>query len=302
MQPYLLNEMHAYQAWRDRKLDNYPQAIGQLITPINNPTKLTNLERKSLLQVCSKTNLVIYKTSSDLLKAKSFVSELAAQLGLRKLDANLCADEDKISVIHDKGPNSTSYIPYTNKALNWHTDGYYNPPQQRIRAFLMHCVRPAASGGENTYLDPEIAYILLRDENPKYIQALMDTTVMTIPANAAAGKQIRTAQTGPVFLIDESSQCLYMRYTARQRNISWKNDKTVQHALAFLHEILQNNPYLFRYRLSAGEGVICNNVLHNRTAFEDNDAVGEKRLLYRARFYNRIYNHGEEHMQNVVNQ
>jgi hypothetical protein len=35
--------------------------------------------------------------------------------------------------------------------------------------------------------------------------------------------------------------------------------------------------------MKAGEGVICNNVLHNRTAFEDNE---NKRLLYRARYYN----------------
>jgi len=303
MQHYLLNEAHAYQAWRDQKLNNYPQAIEQLVTPIDNHTKLTDLERKSLLEMCSKANLVIYKTAANPIEGKHLVSALAAQLGLKKLDANLCADEDKISVIQDKGANQANYIPYTNKPLNWHTDGYYNSPQQRIRAFLMHCVRPAASGGENSYLDPEIAYILLRDENPNYIEALMDTTVMTIPANEEAGKKIRAAQTGPVFLIDEISQSLYMRYTARQLNIIWKNNKTVQHALAFLHEILQGNPYLFHYRLSAGEGVVCNNILHNRSAFENSSSDDEKRMLYRARFYNRIRKHDQEqHMQDVVNQ
>jgi alpha-ketoglutarate-dependent taurine dioxygenase len=94
-----------------------------------------------------------------------------------------------------------------------------------------------------------------------------------------------------------------MRYTARKRSIIWKNDKTVEHALAFLHEILQGNPYLFRYRLSAGEGVISNNVLHNRSAITDSSSADEKRLLYRARFYNRVKKCDEEQdLQDVVNQ
>lgn len=303
MLPYHLSKSHAYQAWRDQKLNNYPQEIGQLMQQINNPIKLTDSERNSLLNICGKTNLVIYEMAQDSIKGKRLVSRLAAQLGLINLDANLCADQDRISAIQDMGANQSSYIPYTNKPLNWHTDGYYNSNEQRIRAFLMHCVRPAISGGENTYLDPEIAYILLRDENPNYIEALMDTAVMTIPANEQAGRQIRAAQTGPVFFVDEVSQSLYMRYTARQRNIVWKDDKTVQYALSFLQELLQGNPYLFHYRLRAGEGVICNNVLHNRTAFKDSASDDEKRLVYRARFYNRITKPNEEHaLQDVVNQ
>ena len=39
-------------------------------------------------------------------------------------------------------------------------------------------------------------------------------------------------------------------------------------------------------RLQAGEGLISNNVLHNRTAFSDKP--GHNRLLYRARFFDRI--------------
>jgi len=35
--------------------------------------------------------------------------------------------------------------------------------------------------------------------------------------------------------------------------------------------------------LSAGEGIICNNVLHKRNAFED-----PQRVLYRGRFSNRV--------------
>jgi len=297
MQPYLLKEAHSYEAWRAQKLYKYPQQAKQLIIELNNPIKLTDNEQHQLRDSCAKTNIAIYRCLNaqqyDEQNAKHLMVSFAEQLGLQQLDANLCADEDCISVIKDSGEQGSHYIPYTNQALNWHTDGYYNASDQRIRAFLMHCVRPAKSGGENNYLDPEIAYILLRDENPDYIEALMQDDVMTIPANEIDGKQIRAVQTGPVFFVDELTQALGMRYTARQRNIIWKQDKIVQHAVAFLREVLQNSSYIFRYSLNAGEGVVCNNVLHNRTAFEDYVDENKKRILYRGRFYNRIANNQE---------
>ena len=75
------------------------------------------------------------------------------------------------------------YIPYTNKALSWHTDGYYNVLDKQIFGIIMHCVRPAAEGGVNSLLNPENVYIALRDENPAYIEALMHPEAMTIPDN-----------------------------------------------------------------------------------------------------------------------
>ena len=101
----------------------------------------------------------------------------------------------------------------------------------------------------------------------------------------------------PVFYLDDNEN-LCMRYTARQRNINWKKDKQVENALACLTEILHENTYMFTYRLNVKEGVICNNVLHKRTAFEDD--AQQKRLLYRGRFYNRVAR--PQTVQNVVNQ
>ena len=77
-----------------------------------------------------------------------------------------------------------------------------------------------------------------------------------------------------------------MRYTARSRNIVWKDDTATQKAKSVMLDILENSHYQFRYCLQSGEGVICNNVLHNRAMFEDNPTL--KRLLYRARFYDRV--------------
>ena len=311
MQHYLLKETQAYGAWREQKLNNYPKCEDELIIELNNPINIMDNEIKAIDSICSKANMVIYKSNLVEPDGRQAIISLAQQLGLNQLDDNICADEDRISAIQDTSQftdqatdqaigQKSHYIPYTDKPLNWHTDGYYNSSQQRIHAFLMHCVRPAKSGGDNSYLDPEIVYLLLRDENPDYISALMHDDVMMIPANEVKGKQIRAAQTGPVFFVDESSQALCMRYTARQRNIIWKQDKLVQRALGFMQEILQGSSFIFRYRLNAGEGVICNNVLHNRTAFEDHEDENNKRLLYRGRFYNRLALQSNT-LQNVVN-
>ena len=98
---------------------------------------------------------------------KAPVRQLGQQLGLERLDDNLCSDDDSITSLKVVGKSREGeYIPYTNKRLNWHTDGYYNRPDRQIRGVILHCVQPAAAGGESALMDHEIAYIQLRDENP----------------------------------------------------------------------------------------------------------------------------------------
>jgi len=132
-------------------------------------------------------------------------------------------------------------------------------------------------------------YVRLRDENPRFIRALEHPDCMTIPANRDAGGEIRSAVTGPVFSFDHNGN-LHMRYSARKRNISWRDDPLTHRARDCLAEILtaEETP-VFHYRLQAGEGLISNNVLHNRTAFKDGPV--QKRLLYRARFFERCDTH-----------
>ena len=303
MQQFSLDNQSAYHQWRTRKLRNYPTCTEQLIVDIRNPYELTQEEKNSLLQLCEKANLAIYRARRGDLQDKYVVTAIARQLGLIHMDANFCADRDRISSIQVlREGSASSYIPYTNRPLNWHTDGYYNRDAQRIRAFLMHCVRPAESGGENTYLDPEILYILLRDQNPGHIEALMDPEAMTIPPNPENSERPDLETTGPVFAIDRPTQTLYMRYTVRSRNIQWKDSPACAQARSALQELLNDNTYRFRHRLQSGEGVICNNVLHNRTMFADKPRSG--RLLYRARFYERVTSpdpaNGMAHTDDVV--
>ena len=80
-----------------------------------------------------------------------------------------------------------------------------------------------------------------------------------------------------------------MRYTARTRSIEWKDDRNTRLAAGFLTELLNSDSaYILRHRLCAGQGVICNNVLHKREAFSDDIDSGKQRLLYRARYHDRV--------------
>jgi len=288
--PFDLTDERAYLCWREWKLSDYPVSAEDLIVSIANPCRLSPAEKHALLSRCQKANAAIYRISTADFTDKELVGSLGRQFGLTRLDRNLRADEDSITSLKVvSGPGGAYYIPYTNRPLNWHTDGYYNTPEEQVRGVVLHCVSDAAQGGENVYLDHEMAYLLLRDENPDYPAALMQPDAMTIPANTEGGVEIRPAQSGPVFSVEARSGSLHMRYTARTRSIAWKDDRNTRMAVGFLTELLSGeSDFLFRYRLQPGEGIICNNILHKREAFTDDPAGRRTRLLYRARYYDRI--------------
>ncbi|HQU15633.1 MAG TPA: TauD/TfdA family dioxygenase [Gammaproteobacteria bacterium] len=269
---------------------DYPRDAAQLMVPLARADQLTAGERDGILARCRKTGMVIYALASGDIADKGLVRRLGQAFGLERLDGNLCADHDGISSVQImEAGRHRDYIPYTDRRLNWHTDGYYNAPDRQIRAVLMHCVMNAEGGGENGLLDHEMVYLHLRDTNPLHVEALMQPDAMTIPANVENGRELRPAQTGPVFSIDPGTGALHMRYTARSRSIAWKKDRATQAAAAALAELVADGaPFVFRYRLAPGQGILCNNVLHCRTAFRDDAAAGHQRLLYRARFYERI--------------
>jgi alpha-ketoglutarate-dependent taurine dioxygenase len=288
--PFDPADERAYQCWREWKLADYPGRVDDLIVSVANPFRLSPVEKQALLSRCRKANAAIYRITAGDFADKELVGSLGRQFGLVRLDRNLRADEDSITSLKVVAETSgTYYIPYTNRPLNWHTDGYYNTPEEQVRGVVLHCVTDAATGGENVYLDHEMAYLLMRDENPQYLAALMRPDAMTIPANTEHGVEIRPAQAGPVFSVEPRSGSLHMRYTARTRSILWKDDRMTRMAVGFLAELLAGeSAFLFRHRLRPGEGVICNNILHKREAFADAPESGRARLLYRARYYDRI--------------
>lgn len=284
--PFDLDDDPAYQRWREQKLGRAPTDLCELIVEISDPRALTESEHAALIERCQRANMAIYagRTGDD--PDKEIPATLGARLGLHRLDHNRGADEDAITALTvQEDIGHRDYIPYSNRPLSWHTDGYYNSPERWIHGMLLHCVQPAQSGGLNGLLDHEIAYILVRDDNPAHIRALMHPEAMCIPAHHIDGQEVRATAIGPVFSVRPDGP-LHMRYTHRARNILWRDDPATKAAVACLKEVLETpSPWHFEARLESGWGLVCNNVLHTRSGFNDGP---KPRLLYRARYYDRI--------------
>lgn len=286
--PFDLLDHGAYRRWRDGKLARAPRAWQELVVDVADPLRLSQAERQALLLRCAHANMAIYR-SNRTAPDKGLVAAVARQLGVARLDGNWLADEDGITpiAVDRSRADRQAFIPYTDRPIQWHTDGYYQPPSRPVRAMLLHCVRSAADGGCNALMDHEMAYVALRDADPDWVRALMAPDAMTIPAREDEDGVARAEQSGPVFSVDACDGSLHMRYTARTRSILWKDDVVTRSAVAFLRELLQTDAAnVFRVCLEPGMGLVCNNVLHARSAFSDDPA--HPRLLYRARYLDRI--------------
>jgi alpha-ketoglutarate-dependent taurine dioxygenase len=306
--PFRLEDAEAFRVWREAKLAAYPKRAEELLVEVRDPRHLSAAERAAIADRLRRANMALYATkpygdgavaargddeiagTGEALarEGKERARALGRQFGLERLDPNWLADDDGVSSITVReGQARGEFIPYTSRAINWHTDGYYNPPERRIRAFILHCARSAAAGGESLLLDHEIAYLMLRDEDPDWIRALMQPGAMTIPERTNEGGVARATSSAPVFSVDERDGALHMRYTARTVSIGWAQDAATAGAVARLAAwFAGETPHALRLRLEPGMGVICNNVLHARTAFRDDPS--RPRLLYRARYYDRI--------------
>jgi len=284
--PFDLEKADAYLRWRDHKLSTAPRSADDLIVEVCDPRKLSAGEHAALTERIRRCNMAIY-ASPPHMEDTGIPRLFGQQFGLEHPDANWLAGEDGISEICvSNGGTRQHYIPYTDRPIKWHTDGYYNPSERTIRAMVLHCVRAAASGGKNRLMDHEMAYLMLRDIDPELVRALMQPDAMLIPERVDESEGVRPAQSGPVFSLDDSGN-LHMRYTARTRSIAWRQDAITLSAVAALEHLLASDTqHIVHARLEPGMGLLCNNVLHDRAAFTDD--IKRPRLLYRARYLDRI--------------
>ncbi len=306
--PFELENGTAYQSWRTLKLANAPKTAADLMVKIADLASLTSAEHETILANCARANMSFYDcgtaagydcgtatghdgatTADGQNEIRSKLRAFMSAFGLHALEAHRSANEDGIVALEitDTGPRG-GYIPYTNRPLSWHTDGYYNAASERIQAMVLHCVRDAASGGENALLDPELAYIRVRDKSNALIRALTHEQCLTIPANEEKDGTVRPQSIGPVFYVDPVSGALQMRYSARARNIVWRDTDDTRAGAAFLIELVAQGRDVISHRLKPGQGLISNNVLHNRSGFTEHDDGRAGRLYYRSRFQNRI--------------
>jgi hypothetical protein len=192
--PFALDDDASYRRWRDWKLARAPAGPQALVVEVGDPARLSAAEHAAIVERCRVSNMAVY-ASRRREPDKEIARRLGEQLGLRSLDANWLADEDGISslTVSERGTRS-EFIPYTDRPIRWHTDGYYNEPRRKINAMLLHCAERAEQGGGNRLLDHEIAYILLRDADPAFVRALSAQDAMLIPPREA----VADAETGAV--------------------------------------------------------------------------------------------------------
>ncbi|QEP43739.1 taurine catabolism dioxygenase TauD [Ectothiorhodospiraceae bacterium BW-2] len=284
--PVWLQPLHSdsWQRWVEAKLAAYPRSMAQLVVDIATPQAISPEEHQQLAMRISSCNMAIYCLPTPEIATKESLRAIAAHFGLLGLDSNYLADEDGISAIEvAAGELKPNYIPYTNRAIHWHCDGYYNRPGEQIQAMVLQCVRSAAAGGESGLLDHELVWLLLRQQSPEAALTLMEPDILTIPAGKDGAGAERGASVGPLFSITAEGR-LHMRYSARKRHIEWRQDRAAVAARALLEQTLAECDYVLTGRLEPGMGLICNNVLHRRAAFEE-PRQGAGRLLYRARYH-----------------
>ncbi|MGB0722610.1 MAG: TauD/TfdA family dioxygenase [Gammaproteobacteria bacterium] len=270
-----------WAAWKESASAKSAQ---DLIVSVDDPLALAPAQRDRIVRRLRSDNMVIVE--SERLLDKQALRVFSSGFGLARLDNNLCADGDGVtSLTVADGGHRGEYIPYSDRPLSWHTDGYYNSPERQIAAVILYCVEAAETGGENALLDHERLYIDLRRQRPDLLLALMESDAMVIPPNVSAGKTIRPERVGPVFS-RMSNGALHMRYTARGRNIEWRGERALEAAGWIKAYLASSEAPVLRHTLSRGQILVTNNVLHNRTGFTD--SANSQRLLYRARFFDRV--------------
>lgn len=266
------------------------------MTPIALPIEPDPRTTAIVAEQVERTGFALYRLQSagggapGAQAAERAVSALCRALRMVTPRTTVFGPDDALTRIeNDTTRRRGGYVPYSNRAVGWHTDGYY-ASRAPVRSFVLHCVRPAASGGTSYLLDPRVVHARLRSVDPGLAIAL-SRPVLHVPANRDGTTLLREAVTVPVFE-HEDDGALLMRYSRRKRHLRWIDDGQdsrypVATAVAALDAIIDAaRDHIFRHRLQPGEGLVCNNVLHGREAFVDDAAA--PRLLLRGRFAERI--------------
>ena len=263
--------------WAEEKERNIPHNIDGIIVHVHDINNVKISEIAKIKETINKCNSCIY-SSKIALKSNTNLLKFVESIGMRTYDRNNI-ESSEISTITPLENNKINYIPYTDKSLNWHTDGYYD--KKSIFSWLLHCVHPATHGGENYLLDHELAlreYVLRHDD----INNLMSEEALTIPESKDTSRsEISTY----IFSFENKYKKLHMRFSMRKDNIG--TSPKASDAVTKLKQTIENDcaKYSLTYKLQKNEGIITNNILHGRKAFKD-DKV--KRRLLRIRSYERL--------------
>lgn len=277
-----LDSTDDYLKWRDEKLAAYPTTVGDLVVELGDMTALTAAERAKVMETVERANMAIYTAGSAELGMDSLLA-LGRQLGVTRTDKSARhAQSDELT---DSGILNRA-IPFSTRHCNWHTDATYYGSDNTIQALFLLCKRPAPEGGSNKVLDHEMLYIHLRDQEPGALEVLMRKDCFNY-RNPATG-EIDTSRGGKVFWTGADGHLCH-RFSFRKTDMAWSDESDVAAARKVLESMISDaSPHVLEGRLESGMGLISNNVLHTRERLVDSDDPAQKRLLFRARFYDRV--------------
>ncbi|MBW8457223.1 MAG: TauD/TfdA family dioxygenase [Thiobacillus sp.] len=271
-----------YLKWRDEKLAAYPKNVGELVVELGDMTAMTPAEKAKILETVERANMCVYTAGSAELEMSSLLA-LGKQLGVRHTDKSARhAQSDELT---DSGILNKA-IPFSTRHCNWHTDATYYGSDDTIQALFLLCKRPAVEGGSNKVLDHEVLYIQLRDKDSDALEVLMRKDCFNY-RNPATG-EIDLRRGGKVFWTNADGHLCH-RFSFRKTDMAWSGDSDVAAAGRVLESLISDeSAHVIEGRLESGMGLISNNVLHTREKLVDSDDAAKKRLLFRARFYDRV--------------
>lgn len=277
-----LGTQEDYLKWRDEKLAAYPRDVGGLVVELGDMTAITPAEKTKILETVERANMCIYTAGSAELEAGSLLA-LGQQLGVTRTDkSSRHAQSDELT---DSGILGKA-IPFSTRHCNWHTDATYYGSDKTIEALFLLCKRPAIEGGSNKVLDHEVLYIHLRDQDPDALAVLMNRDCFNY-RNPATG-EIDMSLGGKVFWANADGHLCH-RFSFRKTDMAWSEESDVLAARKVLESLISDEPeQVIEGRLESGMGLISNNVLHTREKLLDSADPTKKRLLFRARFYDRV--------------
>ncbi len=277
-----LRSAEDYPRWRDEKLTAYPVNVGELVVELRDMTAMSPAEKNRILETVERANMCVYTAGAAELGMDSLLA-LGKQLGVSRTDkSSRHAQSDELT---DSGILKRA-IPFSTRHCNWHTDATYYGSDSTIQALFLLCKRPAVEGGGNKVLDHEVLYIHLRDKDPGALEVLMNKDCFNY-RNPATG-EIDRHRGGKVFWTNADGHLCH-RFSFRKTDMAWSEESDVVAARQVLESLISEElAHVIEGRLESGMGLISNNVLHTRERLVDSDDAASKRLLFRARFYDRV--------------
>src|SRR5574340_18800 len=271
-----------YLKWRDEKLAAYPRNVCELVVELGDMTALRAAERTRILETVERANMCVFTAGSAELEMASLLA-LGRQLGVTRTDKS--ARHSQSDELTDSGILNRA-IPFSTRHCNWHTDATYYGSDQTIEALFLLCKRPALEGGSNKVLDHEVLYIPLRDTDRGGFEVLMNRNCFNY-RNPTTG-EVDPHRGGKVFWANAGGHFGH-RFSCRKTGMAGSDESDVAAARKVLESVIADEPaHVIEGRLESGMGLVSNNVLHTRERLVDSDDAAKKRLLFRARFYDRV--------------